>query len=130
MAWHTLGVSPARLAAVLSLLGGALWIVHALLGGGDDPLASTLHFLGLACLMVASAVFGSTLVKSDAVAMRAVVALASGLLTLSLIEAFRPAGSTWYDGFWGAVAALVGGVALFRGRGRPSGRPSAGAHAR
>jgi hypothetical protein len=130
VAWHTLGVSPARLAAVLSLLGGALWIVHALLGGGSDPLASTLHFVGLASLMVASGVFGSTLVKSDAVAMRAVVALASGLLALSLIEAFRPADSTWYDGFWGAVAVLIGGIALLRGRGKPSGRRSAGAHAR
>lgn len=130
MAWHTLGVSPARLAAVLSLLGGALWMVHALLGGGSDPLASTVHVVGLGCLLVASAVFGSTLVKSDAVAMRAVVALASGLLTLSLIEAFRPAGSAWYDGFWGAVATLIGGIALLRGRGKSSGRPSAGAHAR
>jgi hypothetical protein len=122
-------VSPARLAAVLSLLGGALWIVQALLGAGSDPLASTLHFLGLACLLVASAVFGATLVKSDAVAMRVVVALASGLLTLSLIEAFRPPDTSWYDGFWGAVAVLIGGIALLRGRGR-SGRPSAGAHAR
>jgi hypothetical protein len=130
VAWHTHGVSPARLAAVLSLLGGALWIVHALLGGGSDPLASTLHFVGLACVMAASAVFGSTLVKSDALAMRAVVAIASGLLALSLIEAFRPADSAWYDGFWGVVAALVGGIALLRGRGRSSGRPSAGAHAR
>jgi hypothetical protein len=127
---HTLGVSPARLAAVLSLLGGALWIVHALLGGGSDPLAGTLHLVGLACLMVAAAVFGSTLVKSDAVAVRVVVALASALLALSLTEAFRPAGSTRYDGFWGVVAALIGGIALLRGRGRPSGRRSAGAHAR
>jgi hypothetical protein len=130
VAWHTLGVFPARLAAVLSLLGGALWIVHALLGGGSDPLASTLHFVGLACLLAASAVFGATLVKSDAVAMRVVVALASGLLTLSLIEAFRPADTPWYDGFWGVVAALIGGISLLRGRGNASGRPSAGAHAR
>jgi len=121
-------VSPARLAAVLSLLGGALWILHALLGGGSDPLASTLHFVGLACLLVASAVFGATLVKSDAVAMRVVVALASGLLTLSLIEAFRPADSTWYDGVWGGIAALIGVTALLRGR-RDPGR-SSGAHAR
>ena len=100
--------------------------------GGDDPdpLASTLHFVGLACLLVASAVFGATLVKSDAVAMRVVVALASGLLTLSLIEAFRPADTPWYDGFWGIVAALVGGVSLLRQRGRAPGRPAAGAHAR
>jgi hypothetical protein len=121
---------PAKLAASLALLGGVLWIVHALLGGGDDPFLSTLHFIGLACLLVASAVFGTTLVKSDAVAMRALVAVASGLLTLSLIEAFRPGGTPWYDGFWGIVAAVIGGLALVRGRGRSTGRPAAGAHAR
>ncbi|WP_191278326.1 hypothetical protein [Nocardioides flavus (ex Wang et al. 2016)] len=122
-------MSTARPAAVLALLGGALWIVHALLGGGD-AFAGTLRLIGLACLLVASAVFGATLVKSDAVAMRVVVALASGLLTLSLIEAFRPADSRWYDAFWGVLAALIGGVALLRGRGDTPRRPSTGAHAR
>lgn len=122
---------PAKLAATAALLGGVLWIVRALLGGGDDPLVSTLHLVGMACVIVASAVFGSTLVKSDAVGMRVVVGLASGLLALSLIEAFRPGDSPWYDGFWGIVAALIGGLALLRGRGRSSGRPTAGgAHAR
>jgi hypothetical protein len=61
--------------------------------------------------------------------MRVVVGLASGLLALSMIEAFRPAGTSWYDGFWGVVAALVGGLALARGRGRAPGRAT-GAHAR
>jgi hypothetical protein len=121
---------PAKLAASAALLGGVLWILHALLGGGSDPLPSTLHFVGLACLLVAAAAFGSTLVKSDAVAMRVVVAVASALLVLSMIEAFRPAGATWYDGFWGAVAALLGGIGLLRHRGRASGRPATGAHAR
>lgn len=121
---------PAKLAAALALLGGVLWIVRALLGGGDDPVPSTLHFIGLGCLIIGSAVFGTTLVKSDAVGMRVVVGLASGLLTLSLISAFRPADTPWYDGFWGIVAALIGGIALLRGRGRSTGRPAAGAHAR
>ncbi len=121
---------PAKLAAAAALLGGVLWILHALLGGGSDPLPGTLHFLGLACLVVAGAVFGSTLVKSDAVAMRVFVAFASGLLVLSMIEAFRPADAAWYDGAWGVVAALLGGIALLRHRGRASGRPAAGAHAR
>ena len=90
-----------------------------------------LHLLGLACVLVASAVFGTTLVKGDAVAVRAVVAVASGLLALSVIEAFRPAGAFWYDGFWGVVAAALGGLALVRGRGRSTGRrAAAGAHAR
>jgi hypothetical protein len=123
-------VIPAKLAPGAALLGGVLWIVHAVLGGGSDPLPATLHFVGLAFIVVAAAVFGSTLVKSDAVAMRVTVALASGLLALALIEAFRVTDSAWYDGFWGVVAALVGGIALLRGRGQSPGRPRHGAHAR
>ena len=129
-AWHTRPMPPAKLAASAALLGGVLWILHALLGGVSDPLPSTLHFVGLAAILLAAAVFGSTLVKSDAVAMRVFVAFASGLLVLSMIEAFRPADTAWYDGFWGVVAALLGGIALLRQRGRTPGRPAAGAHAR
>lgn len=122
---------PAKLAPAAALLGGLLWIVHALLGGGNDPVPATLHFVGLACVLVAAAVFGSTLVKSDAVAMRVVVALASGLLALAMIEAFRGTDSGWYDGFWGIVAALIGGLALLRGRGQQQRPPRAGgAHSR
>jgi hypothetical protein len=61
---------PAKLAASTALLGGLLWIAHALLGGGSDPVPGTLHFLGLAALILAAGVFGSTLGRSDAVAMR------------------------------------------------------------
>jgi hypothetical protein len=53
---------PAKLAASAALLGGLLWILHALLGGGTEPLPRTLHFVGLACLLVASCLFGATLV--------------------------------------------------------------------
>lgn len=120
---------PAKLAAALALLGGTLWIVRALLGGGDDPVPDTLHVIGLACLLVGSAVFGATLVRSDAVGMRVLIGVASGLLTLSLISAFRPADTPWYDGFWGIVAVLIGGIALLRDRGRSSGGRSTGAHA-
>lgn len=132
MTWHTAGVLPAKTAATAALLGGVLWVAHALLGGGSDPLPTTLHFVGLACLLVASGLFGSSLVRSDAVGMRVVVGLASALLALSMIEAFRPGDDTpWYDGFWGIVAALIGGLALLRGRGRSTGRSAAGgAHAR
>lgn len=130
---------PAKLAASLALLGGVLWILHALLGGGDGLLTGTLQLLGLACVLVASAAFGTTLVKGDAVAVRAVVGVASGLLALSVIEAFRPDGAPWYDGSWGVVAAAVGGLGLVRSRGRSAGRRSGrrsarrtptGAHAR
>lgn len=122
---------PAKLAAGAALLGGLLWIAYALLGGGSDPVPATLHVVGLAFIVVAAAVFGSTLVKSDAVGMRVTVGLASGLLALALIEAFRVADSAWYDGFWGIVAVLLGGIALVRGRGRTPRRPSSGgAHSR
>jgi hypothetical protein len=117
---------PAKLAASLALLGGVLWILHALLGGGDGPLLVTLHLLGLACVLASSAAFGTTLVKGDAVAVRAVVAVASGLLALSVIEAFRPAHASWYDGSWGVVAAVLGALALVRGRNRSAGSRSAG----
>ncbi len=129
-AWHTAEMSSAKISASAALLGGVLWLLHALLGGGDDPLAGTLHLVGLACLLVAAAVFGSSLVKSDAIGMRVVVGLASGLLALSMIEAFRLSDTPWYDGFWGIVATLVGAASLLRGRGRSTGRPAAGAHCR
>lgn len=120
---------PAKLAAALALLGGVLWIVRALLGGGDDPVPATLHVLGMAGLVVGSAVFGATLVRSGAAGMRVLIGAASGLLTLSLISAFRPAGTPWYDGFWGILAVVIGGTALLRARGRSSGGPRSGAHA-
>ncbi len=131
VSWHTSGMSSAKIAATAALLGGVLWIAHALLGGGNAPLPGTLRFLGLACVIVASAVFGTTLVRSDALGMRVVVGLASGLLALSLVEAFRPVGSVWYDGFWGIVSASIGGLALARSRRRTADRSTArGAHAR
>lgn len=121
---------PAKLAASsLALLGGVLLILHALLGG-DGLLLDALRVVGLVSLMVASALFGTTLVKGDAMGVRAVVAVASGLLALSVIEAFRPADAGWYDGFWGVVAALLGGLGILRTRGRSGGRRPAGAHVR
>ena len=127
VAWHTARMLlPAKIAAGAALLGGVLWIVEALLGGGDDPLASTLHFVGLACIMVAAALFGSTLVRSGATGMRVVVGLASGLFALSMVEAFRMSDSPWYDGVWGIVVALLGGTALLRARGATSGRAAPG----
>ena len=119
------------IAPVAALAGGVLWLAHAVLGG-SGPLIDTLYALGLVLVLVAAAVFGSSLVKSDALALRIVVGIASGLLALSLVEAFRPGDSTLYDAFWGAVAALLGGIALLRGRGRGPGRgedrPRSGSH--
>ncbi len=121
------------IAPIAALAGGVLWLAHAALGS-SGPLTDTLYALGLVLVLVAAAVFGSSLVKSDALALRIVVGLASGLLALSLIEAFRPGDSTLYYAFWGAVAVLLGGFALLRGRGRGPGRgddrPRSGAHSR
>ncbi|GAA1927715.1 hypothetical protein [Nocardioides hwasunensis] len=122
---------PAKLAATAAVLGGALWVLHAVLGGGDDPLSRTLFLVGFAALVVAAAVFGTSLVKSDAVGMRIVVGLASGLLVVSLVEAFRPAATHWYDGVWGILALAAGGASLLRSRSSGAGgRPAQGAHAR
>ena len=122
---------PAKISAVAALLGGVLWIGYALVGGGSDPLATTLYFVGLVCVMVAAGLFGSTLVRTGATGMRVVVGLASGLFALSMVQAFRLSDSPWYDGVWGIVVALLGGLALARGRDRSSDRPAAGgAHSR
>jgi len=112
-----------------ALVGGVLWLAHAALGA-SGLLTETLYALGLVLVLVAAAVFGTSLVKSDALALRVVVGLASGLLALSLIEAFRPGDSVLYDAFWGAVAALLGGVGLLRGRRRGDDRPRGGSHSR
>ena len=130
----TLGaVSGSPIAPVAALAGGVLWLTHAAIGG-SGPLTDTLYALGLVLILVAAAVFGSSLVKSDALALRIVVGLASGLLALSLIGAFRPGDSALYDAFWGVVAALLGGIALLRGRrrgpGRGEGRTTSGSHSR
>lgn len=128
--WHTLRMPLAKISAAAALLGGVLWILYALLGGGTDPLPSTLRFVGLACVMVAAALFGSTLVRSGATGMRVVVGVASGLLALSMVEAFRVSGSGWYDGSWGIVVALIGGTALLRGRSGSHRSGAGGVHAR
>ena len=117
------------IAPLAALAGGVLWLAHAAVGG-SGPLTDTLYVLGLVCVLVAAALFGSSLVKSDATGLRIVVGLASGLLALSLVEAFRPGDSAFYDAFWGAVAALVGGVALLRRRGRDDERSRPGSHVR
>lgn len=117
------------IAPLAAMAGGVLWLAHAVLGG-SGPLSDTLYALGLVLVLAAATVFGSSLVKSDAVALRVVVGLASGLLALSVVEAFRPGDSALYDAFWGAVAALLGVFALLRGRGRGGAHQRGGSHSR
>lgn len=116
-------MSPALIAPPAALAGGVLWLAHAVLGD-SGPLTDTLYAVGLACVIVAAAVFGSSLVKSDATGLRVVVGVASGLLALSLVQAFRPDDAVLYDAFWGAVTVLLGSVALLRARGRGEARPA------
>ena len=123
-------MSTAPLAAPAAVLGGVLWVAFAVVGGGSGPVADALWYAGLACLLGAAAVFGAGLVRSDATAMRVVVGLASGLLLLSLVEAFRPADTPWYHGTWGAVLALIGAVGLLRRRRREGQTPASHPHAR
>lgn len=118
------------LAPLASLVGGHLLLLHALVGSG--ALADTMRLLGIALVVVAAAIFGSGLVRSDVQAMRGVTGLTAGLLALSMIEAFRPGtgAATGYYAAWGAVALIVGGVAVLRARRRGTLPHQSGSHAR
>jgi hypothetical protein len=123
---------PATLAPPTALIGGALWILESVVGRGTDALGQTLHWGGLALLLLACAVGASGLVNGNVAALRLVVTLAFPLLAWSVVEFFRPEDTGWYDGAWGALAVAAAVWGLWRGRGAPAreSRPSPGAHAR
>ncbi|MCD6640532.1 MAG: hypothetical protein LT071_11550 [Nocardioides sp.] len=111
--------------------GGLLWLVPPVLGA-DGTTGSLLHAAGLVLLLVAVALWGSTLVASTIVPLRVVVAVATALLAWSLVELVRPAAPDWYDQALGVVAVLVGVAVGVRARGREREAPArrGGAHAR
>lgn len=122
---------PATFASTTALIGGSLWLLESALGGGG-ALGLTLHWGGLALVLLAAAVAGTRLVSGSAVALRAVVGVAVPLLVWSVLEFFRPGDAEWYAGVWGAFALVAGALGLWRSRGERASapRPSRGAHAR
>jgi hypothetical protein len=124
---------PTSFAFTSALLGGFLWVLQWLVGPGDDALGLTLHWGGLALVLLATAVGATRLVTGDVVALRALVAVAAPLLAWSVVDFFRPADAAgWYHGGWGVVALAVGACGLARGlQGLlPASGASGGAHAR
>lgn len=123
---------PATFASTTALIGGSLWLLESAVGGGGDPLGMTLHWGGLALVLLAAAVAASRLVSGSAVVLRAVVGVAAPLLVWSVLEFFRPGDAEWYAGVWGAFALVAGALGLWRARGEraPGVRTSRGAHAR
>jgi hypothetical protein len=114
------------IALVAAVLGGLLWIVRWLTDG--SALSDGLYWAGLVAVAVALAGAGAGLVRSSALPLRALVAVALPLLVWSVVAVLRPAGPAAVDGLLGLVAVAVGGVG--RARSRPRGaRRRAGAHA-
>ena len=75
-------MSPSRVAAIVALVGGLLWIAAAVLGWGAD--AKTLvYYPGLAAFLIALAGFGYSLVDHAPGWLRFVVSLATPLLGLT-----------------------------------------------
>lgn len=126
---------PATFASTTAVIGGFLWLVESAVGQGDDPLGLTLHWGGLAFVLLATCVGSTALVTGNVVALRVVVCLAVPLLVWSVYEFFRPEDAAWYGGVWGLFALGAGVAGLWRSRGErrsssPPARHSRGAHAR
>lgn len=101
-------MTPRLLALAAGALGGLLWIARLVV---DSPV---LHWAGLALVAVALAFAGAGLVRSSALPLRLVVAIAFPLLVWSVVEVGRPDDDAWYDAAWGLVALAVAGVAFVR----------------
>lgn len=104
------------LAPASALLGGTLWILQSLVGTTAGPLGQTLHWVGLALVLLAAAVGAADLVTGDVLALRVLVAVAAPLLVWSVVEFFRSDGSGSYGALWGTLAAVAGTWQLWRDR--------------
>lgn len=98
-----------RLVAVVAAVAGGLVWTFRWITDGPAPL----HWVGLALLGVAVAGLGARLVRSSAVPLRAVVAVGSALLVLSLVELVRPQPDpAGFDAVLGVLMLLGAGGAL------------------
>ena len=122
-------MSVSRLGSIAAVLGGAAWIVAALLAWGEDELGAGLYVAGFVLLVVAFAALGYALVTTAPVWLRAVVTLATPALGAMVWLILKDAIPQAY------VAAVVGGVLLVVGGGIalsqasgpvPSGTPRGG----
>jgi hypothetical protein len=98
-------MSPSRVAAIVALVGGLLWIAAAVLGWGASAL-SLAYYPGLAAFLIALAGFGYSLVDHAPGWLRFVVSLATPLLGLT--------GWVTVEGVMSsnAMIVLVAGIAL------------------
>jgi hypothetical protein len=99
-------MSPSRVAAIVALVGGLLWIAAAVLGWGADA-KPLVYDAGLAAFLIALAGFGYSLVDHAPGWLRLVVSIATPLLGLmgwTMIIDALPSSN--------AVVVLVGGIAL------------------
>lgn len=110
-------------APVSAVLGGALWILHPLVGPAGDPLPQALLWTGLALVLLATAVGAAELVTGDVLALRLLVAVAAPLLVWSVMEFFRPDASGPYVAAWGTFAVVAGTWRLRRDRRSPAPPP-------
>jgi hypothetical protein len=104
-------MSVSRLGSFAAVLGGAAWIVAALLAWGEDELGAALYLGGFALLVAAFAALGYALVSTAPVWLRAVVTLATPALGAMVWLIIKDAIPQAY------VAAVVGGVLLVVGGG-------------
>lgn len=114
-------MSVSRLGSVAAVLGGAAWIVAAVLAWGEDELGAALYLAGFALLLAAFAALGYALVATAPVWLRAVVTLATPALGAMVWLIIKDAISQEY------VAAVVGGVLLAVGGGIGLSQAGAGA---
>jgi len=104
-------MSVSRLGSIAAVLGGAVWIVAALLAWGEDELGTALYLGGFVLLVAAFAALGYALVATAPVWLRAVVTLATPALGAMVWLIIKDAIGQDY------VAAVVGGVLLLVGGG-------------
>ena len=101
-------------ASLVAVGGGLVWIASAVLGWGDEPEQIT-YFAGLVLMLLALAFGGYALVATAPVWLRAVVAVATPALGLSIWLALEGLGTAYVLVVLAGVVLLVaGGIGLGR----------------
>lgn len=102
--------------AALGALAGLLWILAAVLGWGEDPVAAgarAVSLVGLAVLLVASGLWGYTLAPNAPLWLRAVVVAGTSALVAAVLSILLPQYDAGAGVLLGAgLVVAVGGAAL------------------